>query len=232
MKDWCSKLNINELSKSNTKLASWILFIFAFADASFLPLPISTIMILIILTNSSKAVRFLIFSVLGTMAGSVAGYTIGHFALLNAQGAPTGFSQLLFSHIPGFSGAAFNKIQILYTKWDFWILFAASFTPIPYSVFTLSSGAFGINTLIFVIATLLSQSLKFFILTYATVKLGEKVKMIFSFRFKPSRVISNLTLATVTLGEKLKIIFNLSLKPYRVISTIFIALTVFVRKGL
>ena len=231
MKDWFRRLNINELSKSNTKLASWILFIFAFGDSSFLPLPISTIMILVILTNSSKAFRFLIFTVLGTMAGAVAGYVIGHFALLNAQGGPTGFSQFLFSHIPGFSGNAFNRIQILYSKWDFWILFTASFTPIPYSVFTLSSGAFGINTLIFVIVTLLSQSLKFFILTYATVKLGEKVKMIFSFRFKPSRVISNLTLATLRLGEKLKMMFDLRLKPYRVISTIFMALSVFIRKG-
>ena len=183
MKDWYKKFDIHQLNHANAQWSTWVLFIFAFIDASFLPLPVATTFLLLILVDSTRSMRYIIFSTLGTLAGALTGYLIGHFAFLNAHGDTTGLLHFLFNHLPGFSDSAYNKMQVLYSRWDFWILFTASFIPIPYSLFSLSAGVFEINLFIFCIATLLSQALKFFLLAFVTIKLGPEVKM----RFKSNQ---------------------------------------------
>jgi LPXTG-motif cell wall-anchored protein len=53
------------------------------------------------------------------------------------------------------------------------ILFLAGFTPLPYKAFTIASGLVGFNLLIFVIASLISRSLRFFIIAYLSYKFGD-----------------------------------------------------------
>jgi membrane protein YqaA with SNARE-associated domain len=58
---------------------------------------------------------------------------------------------------------AFAHIQTIYDRYDFWAIFAAGFTPIPFKVFTLSAGAFEISFAIFVLASTVSRSARFFL---------------------------------------------------------------------
>jgi membrane protein YqaA with SNARE-associated domain len=90
------------------------------------------------------------------------------------------------NHIPGFSEAGYNNIQIQYAKWDFWILFVASIIPVPYKIFSISSGVFDINVVMFCIATLVSQGIKFFLLALLIVKIGPGVKKLLEFKLKPT----------------------------------------------
>ena len=53
-------------------------------------------------------------------------------------------------------------IEILYNKYDAWAVGIAGFTPIPYKVFTIAAGAFKINFSVFVVASLVSRSARFF----------------------------------------------------------------------
>ena len=53
------------------------------------------------------------------------------------------------------------------------ILFLAGFTPLPYKVFTIASGLIGFNILIFIIVSLISRGLRFFIVSYLSYKFGD-----------------------------------------------------------
>ena len=53
------------------------------------------------------------------------------------------------------------------------ILFLAGFTPLPYKVFTIASGLIGFNLLIFILISLISRGLRFFIVSYLSYKFGD-----------------------------------------------------------
>ncbi|MFA5819715.1 MAG: DedA family protein [Bacteroidales bacterium] len=180
---------------ANTKWGIWALVICAFADASILGLPTPMLFLALTLLNIKKAYKYALFGTLGTLTGALVGYSIGHFAWLNTNGEFTGLAQFLFNNIPGFSETGYDKIHILYAKWDFWILFIAASLPLPYKIFSISPGVFDINIFIFCVATLISQGIKFFILAILTIKLGPEVKKLFEFNWKPVAIIVTATIA-------------------------------------
>jgi len=189
MKDWYKRFYARILEWANTKWGAWMLFVCAFADASILGMPTPIFFLGLMLLNIKKAYKYVLFGTLGTLFGAIAGYSIGHFAWIDANGEFTGLAQFLFNNIPGFSIAGYDKIHILYEKWDFWILFVAAALPLPYKIFSISSGVFDINLLIFCCATLFSQAIKFFLLAQLTIKLGPEVKKLLEFKWKPVVII-------------------------------------------
>ncbi len=72
---------------------------------------------------------------------------------------------LMGNRIIEFYGLApkMEYIKILYNRYDAWAVGIAGFTPIPYKVFTISAGIFSINFMVFVIASVVSRSARFFI---------------------------------------------------------------------
>jgi membrane protein YqaA with SNARE-associated domain len=191
------------LKWAGTKWGSVALFLCAFADASFFGLPTPVLFIALALLNPEKTYRYVVTGTLGTLAGAVAGYAIGHFAWLDANGEFTGVAQFLFNNIPGFSVEIYDKIHALYTKWDFWVLFVAAALPLPFKIFSISSGVFDVNLLIFCTATLISQGLKFVLLAFLTLKLGQQVKKIFEYDWKPIAIIATATIAVTILILKI-----------------------------
>jgi len=202
MNNWLKKFSTWSLQWANTKWGTWSLFICAFADASFLPLPTPMFFLALALLNITKTYRYALFATLGTLTGAIAGYSIGHFAWINLHGEFTGLAQFLFNNVPGFSEEFYNKIQILYSKWDFWILFIASVLPLPYKIFSISSGVFDINIFIFCTATLISQGIKFFLLALLIIKLGPEVKKLLEFNLKPVAIIATACIAIAIVAFK------------------------------
>jgi membrane protein YqaA with SNARE-associated domain len=201
MKNWFKRLRVWILQWANTKWGAWALFLCAFADSSIFGLPTPVLFLALALLDIKKIYKYELFGVLGTLSGSIAGYSIGHFAWLDINGEFTGFAQFLFNNIPGFSEAGYNKIHILYAKWDFWILFIAAALPLPYKIFSISSGVFDINIFIFCIATFISQGIKFFLLGLMTIKFGPEVKKLLEFNWKPIAIIAtaSITIAIVVI---------------------------------
>ena len=189
MRDWFKKVNNWITYLANTKWGTFTLFICAFADASFLPLPVTTFFLVLILLNRRKLYKYILFVVLGTITGALAGYTIGHYAWVKPDGEFTGVVQFLFNNIPGFSLAVYEKVQTLYTKWDFWILSGATVTPLPYGMFSVTSGAFNINIFIFFVTTLISQVIKYVFLAFFTVIIGPKIRKLSELDWKPVAII-------------------------------------------
>jgi membrane protein YqaA with SNARE-associated domain len=195
MKSWLKRLYIWSLQWANTKWGALALFICAFADASFFGLPTPVLFLALVLIDVTKAYRYALIGTLGTLAGAIAGYFIGHFAWLNHEGQFTMFAQFLFSNIPGFSEAGYEKIQLLYESWNYWILFVAAALPLPYKIFSISSGVFDVNLVIFCVVTLLSQGIKFFLLAFLTIKLGPEVKKLFEYKWKRLVIIATAGIA-------------------------------------
>ncbi len=186
-----------------TKWGAWALFLFAFADASFLPLPTPMFFITLTLLNITKAYRYALFATTGILLGSITGYSIGYFAWLNANGEFTGLAQYMFNTVPGFSEAVYKNIHVEFEKWDFGILFVASFLPVPFNLFSISSGVFGINLLMFCISTLIGQGIRFYLMAFLIVKLGPKVKKLLELKLKPVAILATIIIALAIVALKI-----------------------------
>jgi membrane protein YqaA with SNARE-associated domain len=201
MKDWISNL-LHRISESeNSKLYLFILFISAIADASLLPFPVTTLFLFLIFLNSKMIHKYVFFVVLGTLIGAIAGFLIGHFAWLKPDGEFTGAVQFLFNNIPGFSPGVYQKVHDLFVKWDLWILCAASVTPLPYGMFSVSAGVFDVGIFLFLSTTLVCQTIKYSFLAMVTIKLGPEVKRIMKFKWKPIAILAVLVLIVIAVSN-------------------------------
>ena len=133
------------------------LFVLALAESSFFPIPPDPLLIALCLGAASKSLRFALIATSASVLGGIIGYGIGAGAWDLAE-------PWFYQYVPGVSPEAFEQVRALYDRWDFWAIFFAGLTPIPYKVFTLSAGVFSINFGIFVIASVLSRSIRFFLL--------------------------------------------------------------------
>jgi membrane protein YqaA with SNARE-associated domain len=138
-----------------------------------------------------------IFITLGTITGALAGFMLGHFAWLKPNGEFTAIAQFLYNHVPGFSEEIYDRVHVLYSRWDFWIVCAAAATPLPLSMFTIASGVFDVNIFAFLIATLISQSVKFTLIAIFAIKVGPNVRKLIEMNWKPVAIVSSLSLVAV-----------------------------------
>lgn len=152
------------------------LFILSFAEASFFPIPPDALLIALVLGSQSKAFRLALNCSIASVLGALLGYLIGYFLWWKNPSEFSSLALFFFNNIPGFNKKIFYNVQKLYDSWDFWIIFTAGFTPIPYKVFTISGGAFQINIVMFIIASVISRSARFFLVSFLIWKYGESIK--------------------------------------------------------
>ena len=141
------------------------LFWLALVESSIFPVPPDVLLIALCVALPSRAWRFALLASAGSVLGGVIGYGIG-------WGAWPVVSTYFFDYIPGFTPAVFERVQGLFAEYDFWVVFTAGFTPLPYKVITIGSGVFEINLLIFVMASLVSRSLRFFLVAWLLRRYG------------------------------------------------------------
>jgi len=188
---WYRVFMIRLRQSASSKWSLLILFLLAFSDASFLPLPVTTYFLVILLLNKEKSNKNILFVILGTVSGAVVGYSFGRYALITINGDFTEMGKFLFTNIPGFSESLYDKMQMLFSKWNVLILFGATVTPIPYGIFSVFSGAFKINFTVFLIASLLGQGLKFYLLAISTLKLDIYLHKLRRFGTKPVSLVTS-----------------------------------------
>ena len=145
------------------------LFLLAFAESSFFPLPPDILLLALCLSLPARSYRFALLTTIGSVVGGMVGYLIG-YTLWGAT------SEFFYLYVPGFSSSGFNQIQQWFSSYDFFVIFAAGFTPIPYKIFTIGAGVFEINFPLFVLTSVISRGLRFFILAWLVHRFGEKVK--------------------------------------------------------
>lgn len=146
------------------------LFLLAFAESSFFPIPPDVLLIALCLGAITKSWRFAFYTAAGSILGGMTGYLIG-FGLWGAV------DSFFFKYIPGFTEETFLKVLHHYQKSGFWYVFLAGLTPIPYKIFTIASGVFQMNFVLFIIASAISRSLRFFTIAALFRRFGPSIKI-------------------------------------------------------
>lgn len=162
------------LSWGDSRWGALALFLFAFAESSFFPIPPDVLLIALCLGSVTRSFRFAAICTTGSILGAMLGYAIGFFAWQNTTGEYTALAQFFFNHV--FSVEAFESVGKLYDQYNFWIVFTAGFTPLPYKIFTISGGLFHINIPMFLIASIISRGLRFFLIAGLIWKFGAPIK--------------------------------------------------------
>lgn len=154
------------LTFAHHKHATPALFAMSFAESSFFPIPPDVLLMPLCLGHRRRAWWYATVCSVASVLGGVAGYFIG-------AGLWHVVSGFFFTYI--ISHEVFERSQEIYRQWDFWAVFAAGFTPIPYKVFTVAAGVFEINLLMFILASVIGRSARFFLLAGLAWKFGEPV---------------------------------------------------------
>lgn len=155
------------LSWADSPYGSVALFVLAFAESSFFPIPPDVLLIALAISRPKKAFHYALICSLGSVLGGIAGYGIGLF-LMDTIGVKIFSAYGLMEK--------YSYVQAMYIKYDAWAVGIAGFTPIPYKLFTIAAGGFKISFSVFVIASIISRSLRFFIVAGLIYLYGERIK--------------------------------------------------------
>lgn len=150
------------------KSSKYYLATVSFVESSFFPIPPDVMVIPMVISKKNDFIKIFLITTIFSVLGGMLGYLIGAFFF--EFGA----------HIMSFYGYEdkLSKIKENLVNSDgfyAWlgVLFLAGFTPLPYKVFTIASGLIGFNFLIFVLISLISRGLRFFIVSYLSYKFGD-----------------------------------------------------------
>ncbi len=148
----------------------------SFAEASFFPIPPDVLLIPLAIGNRLKAIYFGLICSISSVFGAMFGYAIGLWIWWSGPTEFSGLANFFFDHVPGFNKIAFFNVKELYDQYDFLIIFTAGFTPIPFKLFTISGGAFGIKFPQFIIAAFVGRTLRFMLVTLLLKIYGESIE--------------------------------------------------------
>ena len=154
---------------ASNKRSNLYLGIVSFVESSFFPIPPDVMVVPMVLAKKSSYLKIFLIATIFSVLGGIFGYLIGY----------------LFIDLAMYVIEFYNyENKVLKLKMDLsqgsgmviWLgtLFLAGFTPLPYKVFTITSGLIGFDVMAFIIISLISRGLRFFLVSFLTFKFGEK----------------------------------------------------------
>jgi len=151
---------------AETPYGAVALFLLAFAESSFFPIPPDVLLIALAVGLPRKSFKYALVCSVGSILGAVLGYTLGIWV--------SGPCESAFAAV-GYQ-AFFLRAQDLFGKYGAIAVAVAGFTPIPFKVFTITAGIMRQHFLIFMLAVIGSRSARFFFVSVLVFKFGKPVK--------------------------------------------------------
>ena len=150
------------------KSSNFFLGVVSFVESSFFPIPPDAMIVPMVIANKKNYLKIFLIASIFSVLGGVFGYMLGAIFLDTAM------------NIIDFYGYEKKVVSIKnnlsqgegFLAW-LSILFLAGFTPLPYKAFTIASGLISFNILVFIIVSLISRSLRFFLISYLSYKFGD-----------------------------------------------------------
>ena len=155
------------LSWAHKKYSSAALFILAFSESSFFPVPPDVLQIALSVSRPKKSFYYALISSIGSVLGGILGYFIGLF-LFGTIGS-------FIINTLGYQ-AQFDAVGDLYKSYAFLAILVSAFTPIPYKVFTIAAGFWQVGLLPLIAASAIGRSARFFIVASLIYFFGPKMK--------------------------------------------------------
>jgi len=158
---------------TKSRLAYPFIFVLCFLESIIFPFPQEVFMIPMMASDRDRIFKIAWFALLGSLLGAIAAYFIGMY-LFESIGMYILNLYSLYETFTNFS----NQVS----EYGFLYVFVGGFTPVPFKIVTLSSGFIGINFLIFIAASIISRSIRFFLIGYIIWKFGEDIMKSFEKR--------------------------------------------------
>jgi len=155
------------LDLAANKSSKYYLAVVSFVESSFFPIPPDVMVIPMVISKKDDFFKIFLITTTFSVLGGIFGYFIGAFFFDIGMQVMTFYGyedklNILKSNLINSEG---------FYSW-LGILFLAGFTPLPYKIFTIASGLIGFNILIFILISLISRGLRFFIVSYLSYKFG------------------------------------------------------------
>jgi len=160
---WC----INFCSKKNSKI---YLNTISFIESIFFPLPTDIFLFPFVLANKKEYLKITIYVTLFSVLGGVVAYYIGYFIWNEV-------SPILMEVYPKYI-SKINHFNNQFTEIGILLIIIGGFSPFPYKITCIGSGIIGINIFLFIVFSILSRFLRFFLVSYFIYKYGETTKNI------------------------------------------------------
>jgi len=149
------------------KSSKYYLAIVSFVESSFFPIPPDVMIIPMVISKKNDFIKIFLITTIFSVLGGMLGYLIGAFFF--------DFGSQIMSFY-GYENKLSNIKENLVNSDGFYawlgILFLAGFTPLPYKVFTIASGLISFNFFVFIVISLISRGLRFFVVSYLSYKFG------------------------------------------------------------
>jgi membrane protein YqaA with SNARE-associated domain len=155
--DWC-------VAAAGKRHALAILTGVAFAESSFFPIPPDVMLVPMSLARPDRAFLLAAWCTVASVIGGIVGYSIGAL-LYDSIG-------LWLIHLYGY-GDKVEAFRAAYAQWGAWIILIKGLTPIPYKIVTITSGFAGYNFVLFVVLSLVTRGMRFFLLAFLLHRYGE-----------------------------------------------------------
>ena len=149
------------------KSSNFFLGVVSFVESSFFPIPPDVMIVPMIIAKRKNYLKIFLISSIFSVLGGIFGYMLGAIFSDIAMNVVEfyGYEKKIYS-----LKISLSQGEGLLTWLS--VLFLAGFTPLPYKAFTIASGLIGFNLLIFIIVSLISRSLRFFLISYLSYRYG------------------------------------------------------------
>ena len=151
---------------TKSRLAYPFIFILCFLESIIFPFPQEVFMIPMMASDRDRIFKIAWFALLGSLFGAIAAYFIGMYLFESIGMYILNLYDL---------NEAFSNFSDQVSEFGFIYVFIGGFTPVPFKIVTLSSGFIGIDFLIFITASIISRSVRFFLIGYIIWKFGEDI---------------------------------------------------------
>ena len=157
------------LDLARHRFSNYFLAFISFIESSFFPIPPDIMIAPMVVANKVHYLKIFLIATIFSVLGGLFGYFLGSFFLELAMSVIElyGYEEKVFKLQDELSSNAGLMLWLV-------TLFLAGFTPLPFKVFTITSGMIGFNIFIFTIVCLFSRGLRFFLVSYFSMKYGEK----------------------------------------------------------
>jgi len=142
------------LSWADHPSAKVALFLIALIESSFFPIPPDILLIALVLGKPEWGLRFAALCTAGSTLGAALGYLIGMLLFASVAQPIIEFYGLM---------AQFEKVETWFIAYGVGIVLIAGFSPMPFKVITISAGAFGLDFILFILASLVSRGARFYL---------------------------------------------------------------------
>ena len=156
------------LSWAETRYGTPALFILAFMESSFFPIPPDVLQIALSAGKPKRAFWYATVTLVGSVLGAILGFYIGCVFWATTK-------NFFYSYL--FSEVIFNRVVELYHGNAFFAIFMAAFTPIPYKVFTIAAGVCHVPLLTLLIASIVGRGGRFYAVAAIMYFFGPTVKV-------------------------------------------------------